>query len=176
VAGQPPRKKAAVSDACGAGTVAADEFAPQIQQVLADIDRDLSHIIPALQAIQEHVGYLPPATFDLVAAHFGVPDSRVYGLATFYAQFYMTRQGDHRIKVCCGTACHVRGSTSITDAISRKLGIHSGETTPDYAFTLERVACLGSCALAPVVVINEKVHGQMTPKKMERAIDKCCGK
>ena len=106
------------------------------------------------------------------AARFtGVPESRVYGVASFYAQFYLERQGRHKIKVCRGTACHVRGSARIMSALGEKLGIGVGETTPDYAFTLERVACFGSCALAPVVVVDDKVYGRMTPEKTVKLLD-----
>ncbi len=134
-------------------------------EALAGCGGDQSGLIPALQAVQEKVGYLPPVSFEKVAAHFNVPESTIYGVATFYAQFHLTPQGRHRIKVCCGTACHVRGSGGIMSAVCRRLGIEPGETTSDLDFSLERVACFGSCALAPVVVADGKVHGRMTPEK-----------
>ncbi len=146
-------------------------MAPLIDSVLEGLGREVSGMIPALQAVQEKVGYLPPEAFAKVARHFNVPESTVFGVVTFYAQFYLTRQGRHKIKVCRGTACHVRGSATILSAIAKRLGIESGETTPDYAFTLERVACFGSCALAPVVVVDDDVHGRMTPKKTLKLLD-----
>jgi NADH-quinone oxidoreductase subunit E len=148
----------------------ADEL---IERTLSPFDEDPSHLIPALQAMQIALGYLPAISLDAVAKHFRVPASRVYGIATFYAQFHLTRQGDHRIKICWGTACHVRGSGMIMSVVHKKLGILPGETTPDYKFTMERVACLGSCALAPVVVVDDQVHGQMTPESMESLLDSC---
>lgn len=148
-------------------------MASLIDSVLEGLGRDPSGMIPALQAVQEKVGYLPPEAFGKVARHFNVPESTVFGVATFYAQFYLERQGRHKIKVCCGTACHVRGSAPILSTIEERLDIKSGETTPDYAFTLERVACFGSCALAPVVVVDDDVHGRMTRKRMLKLLDEC---
>ena len=139
-------------------------------EALAGCGRDPSGLIPALQAVQEKVGYLPPVAFENVARHFNVPESTVYGVATFFAQFHLTPQGRHRVKVCCGTACHVRGSGRIMSAVQKKLGIGPGETTSDLAFSLERVACFGSCALAPVVVADDEVHGRMTPDKALKLI------
>jgi len=144
---------------------------PSIDDVLARFDTDASGIIPALQAVQERLGYLSPESFGKVAGHFNVPESAVYGVATFYAQFHLTRQGRHRVRVCRGTACHVRGSARILSTVEKRLGIRPGETTPDYAFTLERVACFGSCALAPVVVVDDKVHGRMTVSKALKLIE-----
>jgi NADH-quinone oxidoreductase subunit E len=100
------------------------------------------------------------------AARFlNVPNSDVWGVATFYAQFHLHPQGRHQIKVCEGTACHVRGGQAIVEALEEELGIRPGETTEDLEFSLERVACFGSCALAPVLVVDGKVHGRMTPGK-----------
>ena len=145
----------------------------QIDDILGGFGRDRSYVIPALQAIQGEQGYLPPETFPAASRHFKMPEAEIYGIATFYAQFYLSRQGDHLVRVCWGTACHVRGSAKIVEALQKKLGIEPGQTTPDYRFTVERVACLGSCALAPVVVVDGRVHGQVTPESMEEIID-CC--
>jgi NADH-quinone oxidoreductase subunit E len=128
-------------------------------------------LIPVLQDVQGELGYLPPEAMSSVSEFLNVPESVVYGVATFYAQFYLTRQGKHRIKVCRGTACHVRDKYGLMQALERKLGIKPGGTTADYKFSLERVACFGSCALAPVVVIDGKVYGRMTPKKIEKALE-----
>ena len=128
-------------------------------------------LIPILQRVQAELGYLPGEAMAEIARFTGVPESRVYGVASFYAQFYLERQGRHKIKVCRGTACHVRGSARIMSALGEKLGIAPGETTPDYRFTLERVACFGSCALAPVVVVDDKVYGRMTPEKAVKLLD-----
>jgi len=131
-----------------------------------------SDLIPLLQAVQEEIGYLPGPAMREVAKFLRVPESAVYGVATFYAQFYLTGQGRHRIKVCQGTACHVRGGAKIMDAMVTKLGVAPGETTRDGNFSLERVACFGSCALAPVVVVDGKVYGKMTQKKAEALVEK----
>jgi len=127
-------------------------------------------LIPLLQEVQAEFGYLPAEARTAISKFLKVPESVVYGVATFYAQFYLTRQGRHKVKVCRGTACHVRGGHRIMQTVQRKLGIKPGETTEDYEFSLERVACFGSCALAPVVVIDGKVHGRMTTQKAEQIL------
>ena len=130
-----------------------------------------SELIPILQKVQDRLGYLPKEALNKVAVFTRTPDSLVFGVATFYAQFYLSRQGKYKIKVCSGTACHVNGGSRILKTVQRKLGIVPGQTTKDYVFSLERVSCFGSCALAPVLVVNGKVYGRMTPKKAERIID-----
>jgi NADH:ubiquinone oxidoreductase subunit E len=132
-------------------------------------------LIPVLQDVQEKLGYLPKEALVSVSKFLNVPESVVFGVTTFYAQFYLTRQGKHKVKVCRGTACHVRGGGRIMQAVRRKLGIKPGETTDDYEFSLERVACFGSCALAPVVVIDNKVHGRMTTQKTEQILKEMTG-
>ena len=122
-------------------------------------------LIPALQAVQEHLGYVPADAIRRIAAHLRLPASTAFGTASFYSQFRFTPPGKHKLRVCCGTACHVRGSGQIVQALERKLGIQPGETSDDNEFSLERVACFGSCALVPVLVVNDQVHGQMTPEK-----------
>ncbi len=139
--------------------------------VFSSFKGETHELIPVLQKVQNELGYLPPHAMKEIAGFTGVPESRVYGVASFYAQFHLERQGRHKIKVCRGTACHVRGSARIMSALGEKLGIGVGETTPDYAFTLERVACFGSCALAPVVVVDDKVYGRMTPEKTVKLLD-----
>ncbi len=153
------------------GVEAPPQSGAGIDEVLSRLGAEQSGIIPALQKLQEKVGYLPPECFAKVARHFGIPEARVFGVATFYAQFHLTRQGRHKIKICRGTACHVRGSAIIQSELGRRLGIAPGETTEDYKFTLERVACFGSCALAPVVVVDGKVYGRMTSKKTLKLIE-----
>jgi NADH-quinone oxidoreductase subunit E len=130
-----------------------------------------AELIPLLQAVQADLGYLSPDSMREVARFLRMPESVIFGVATFYAQFYLTRQGRHKIKVCQGTACHVRGGAAILQAVTRMLGIEAGQTTGDDEFSLERVACVGSCALAPVVVTDDKVHGAMTPAKTDRLVD-----
>ena len=141
-----------------------------VNKILEDHSKERGELIPILQDIQEELGYLPPEIMLLAAAYLNIPPSSVYGAATFYTQFYLTRQGRHKIKICQGTACHVRGASKIIDAVKKKIGISPGETTSDFEFSVERVACFGSCALAPVAVVDGKVYGRMTPQKVEKII------
>ena len=142
-----------------------------ISTILDSYAPEPGNLIPLLQEVQDSLGYLPAETMEQIAEFLKIPESRVYGVATFYAQFYLSRQGRYKVKVCQGTACHVRGSKRILDSISRKLGIRTGETTPDYKFTLERVACFGSCALAPVMVVNDKVYGNVNSAEAEKLLE-----
>ncbi len=128
-------------------------------------------IIPALQKVQDHFGYLPRPAVEQVSRRMRTPLSRLYGVATFYAQFKMKPRGRYIIRVCKGTACHIQGSPKISERIEDILGIESGETTDDLRFTLEEVACIGACALAPVIMINDDPHGRLTPDKIKDILD-----
>jgi len=119
-----------------------------------------------LQKAQEIYGYLPEPVLRRVAEGMRVPVSRVYGVATFYSQFYLQRRGRHVVRQCDGTACHVRGAAKILAKMSQELGIPVGETTPDYRCTTEVVYCLGSCGLAPVAVVDGTVVGKLVPERM----------
>jgi NADH-quinone oxidoreductase subunit E len=143
----------------------------QLKGVFSRYRGDRSELIPILQDVQEALGYIPPEAMSATAGFLRVPESVVYGVVTFYAQFYLTRQGRHKVKVCQGTACHVRGGRRVMQAVRKKLGIAPGETTGDYEFSLERVACFGSCALAPVMVVDGRVHGRMTPQKAQALLE-----
>ena len=129
-------------------------------------------LIAMLIEISETLGYLPRSVLTNLAYRLDIPLSEVYRVATFYAQFRFNPPGRHQIMVCQGTACHVRGSGLIMDAVARRLDIGPGETTTDLEFSLDRVACFGACALAPVVVVDNQVYGGMSPIKMEKMIDK----
>ena len=142
-----------------------------MQEVLSRYSGAPGELIPILQDVQAAFGYIPREAMTATAGFLRIPESRVYGVVTFYAQFYLTRQGKHKIKVCQGTACHVRGGARVMGAIKKKLGIQPGQTTDDYMFSLERVACFGSCALAPVMVVDAKVYGRMTPQKAEKLLE-----
>jgi len=142
----------------------------KLNEVFEKYEGKREELIPMLQDVQAKLGYLPEEARSAISKFLNVPESVVFGVATFYAQFYLTRQGKHKIKVCRGTACHVRGGRRIMQAVQRKLGIKPGETTPDYQFSLERVACFGSCALAPVVVVDGRVQGRMTTQKAEQIV------
>lgn len=129
-----------------------------------------SDIIPLLQRLQDAYGYVPQEVVLEICDRTGLPASRVFGVATFYEQFHLEPRGRHIIRCCRGTACHVRGAPRVLDAVSATLGIEDGGTTEDGLFSLETVACLGACALAPVVVIDETYHGQMTSRRMDSAL------
>jgi len=128
-------------------------------------------VIPALQKVQDHFGYLPRPAVERVSKQMRIPLSRIYGVATFYAQFKMKPRGRYIIRVCKGTACHIQGSPKIAERIEDILSIESGETTDDLRFTLEEVACIGACALAPVIMINDNPHGRLTPDKVKDILD-----
>jgi len=146
----------------------------QLEEIFARCDGKPSDLIPILQDIQDVLGYLPREAMTETARFLNIAETSVYGVVTFYTQFCLTPHGKHKIKICQGTACHVRGSREIMRAVEKKLGIKSEETTEDFLFSLERVACLGSCALAPVVMVDKKVHGAMTPAKIEALLDAIC--
>jgi NADH-quinone oxidoreductase subunit E len=128
-------------------------------------------LIPVLQKAQEIYGWLPEEVLQAIAAEMKVPPSRIYGVVTFYSQFYLTRRGRHIVRQCDGTACHVKGAARIVDAVESHLGIKAGETTPDYRVTFEVVYCLGSCGLAPVAMIDDKVVGHLVPETLLKIID-----
>jgi NADH-quinone oxidoreductase subunit E len=123
-------------------------------------------LIPLLQQAQGLYGFLPREVLLHISEKTGIPRSQIYGVATFYAQFYLQRRGKCIVRQCDGTACHVRGAGKIVEAIEQELGIKDGETTPDYKFTFEVVYCLGSCGLSPVAVVNDQVLGRLVPEKM----------
>ncbi len=128
-------------------------------------------LIPILQKVQEEIGYLPDQAMLEIAKTTGVPESQVYGVASFYAQFRFTPRGKHTIMVCRGTACHVRGAERILEETERALGIEEGETTEDQQYTLETVACIGCCALAPCVMIDEDVEAKLTPQMVPKILN-----
>ena len=125
-------------------------------------------LIPLLQEIQQELGYIPPEAINPIARAFELFPSQVQGVITFYEQLYTTPRGKRIVRVCRGTACHVRGGKTILKLVKRNLGLEEGETTPDYEYTLETVACIGVCALAPNIVIGKDTHGDMNPKKVAR--------
>jgi NADH-quinone oxidoreductase subunit E len=137
-----------------------------LNKVIDEFGWKTGSLIPILQRAQDLYGYLPAEVLQRISVRTGIPLSQIYGVVTFYAQFYLTRRGKCIIKQCDGTACHVRGAGKIVDAIEKELGIKAGETTPDYQFTFEVVYCLGSCGLSPVAVIDDKVVGRLVPEKM----------
>jgi NADH-quinone oxidoreductase subunit E len=143
-----------------------------LYEILQEYKEQRGAIIPALQKAQELYGWLPAPVLKIISKEMNVPLSQVYGVVTFYSQFYLTRRGRHIIRQCDGTACHVRNAAGIVDAVENHLGIRAGETTKDFKFTFEVVYCLGSCGLAPVAMIDDQVHGQLVPKSMIALLDR----
>ena len=143
------------------------DFLADLPQQLEAYKKDRSHLIPILQMIQKAIAFLPTEALHIVAAYLEISAAEVYGVATFYNQFRFTPPGKYPFKICLGTACHVKGGEIILENVERKLDIKEGETTPDREFSVERVACVGCCALAPVAMIGETIHGHMAPSKVE---------
>ena len=144
----------------------------RMNEILPTYEGRQDELIPVLQQVQQTFGYLPELAMKRIANFLKLPESTVFGVGTFYAQFKLVPTGRNIIKVCRGTACHVRGSAQILAEIEKQLRIGAGGTTPDLEYSLETIACFGSCALAPVVVINNKVHGRMTVTKVGEILNK----
>lgn len=150
------------------------KVAPDLERIEEIIARHRSQkwpLIPVLQEIQEELNYIPPETIEPIASSLGLFPSQVQGVITFYSQLYTTPRGKNIVRVCRGTACHVCGGKTILKLVKQHLGIEEGETTPDLEYTLETVACIGCCSLAPNVVINKNIHGHMNPKKVATILD-----
>ena len=128
--------------------------------------------IPLLADVQQEIGYVAEEAVEHVGAELGIPPAELFGVATFYAMFRFQPQGKHVVRLCRGTACHVQGSGLIEDQLERALKIKDGETTPDLMFTLQCVACLGCCSLAPVMMVGDDVHGRLTPEKAVNVLEK----
>lgn len=142
------------------------------EEVLKANNYDKARLVPILQGVQEHYKWLSKDLLSYVARAVGLPPARVYGVATFYAHFALKPKGKYIVKLCDGTACHVKGSTNILDAIRKKLKLQDGqESTPDMMFTVETVSCLGACGLAPVMLVGDAVHGQLKPSDVDGIID-----
>jgi len=138
-----------------------------------DDGRDIAgQLIPLLQQLQDAYGYLPPPVLTWVSRCTGIPTSRMYGVITFYSQFYTEPHGKHTIRCCQGTACHVKGGRRIAEAIGQALDVDEGCTTEDMLFTFETVACLGTCFLAPVMMVDSDYYGQLTPDRIAPILQK----
>jgi len=138
----------------------------QLDGILSQYDGESGDLIPILQEAQERFGYLPEEAMQGIAKFLQLSESNVFGVATFYAQFKFTPVGKRIVKVCRGTACHVKGGERILESVQRELGIQPGQTTDDLEYSLEVVACIGACALAPTIMIDNDVQRKMTPKKV----------
>ncbi len=135
--------------------------------VLLSSGTERESLIPVLQGVQDRLGYLPRLAMQRIAGAMQLPEVEVFGVGTFYNQFRLNPPGKHQVKVCMGTACHMMGGNIILESFERRLSIHEGETTPDREYSLERVACVGCCALAPVVVVDEKVEAKVSPIRVD---------
>jgi len=141
-----------------------------LNPILSEFKGDKGAVIPILQRAQDAYGYLPREVLSAISQRTQIPISRLYGVATFYAQFRLKRRGRHLVRVCDGTACHVRGAPKCLNAVSKAIGIEAGETSTDYKYTLEIVYCLGSCGLSPVALVDDKVYGRLLPDDLVKRL------
>ncbi|MDO9566264.1 MAG: NADH-quinone oxidoreductase subunit NuoE [Candidatus Desulfaltia sp.] len=143
-----------------------------IKDIIKPYRGEKGSLIPILQAVQEKTGFISEDAISTIALNMNMSEHEIYGVATFYTQFRYTKPGDHMVKVCLGTACHVRGGEQLLDRTENILNIKPGQTTLDSAFSLERVACMGCCALAPVIVVDDKIYPNVAGPKVEKIISK----
>lgn len=153
-------------------TVQTADTEGKVKEIIAPWKNTKGSLIPILQAIQHELGYLREDAMEIISRELELPIAEVYGVATFYAQFHLKPRGRNVIRVCRGTACHVRGSLKILERVKDILKIEENETTEDLRFTLEPVACLGACGLAPVVMVNDMTYGRLTPDGIKPILDK----
>ena len=149
----------------------------KVLEIVDQNNRSAARLIPILQAVQTEYRYLPEEILTFIATSLGISPARVFGVATFYSLFTLKPKGKYIIRVCDGTACHVKGSMNLYDALCKKLDLQDGtDSTPDMLFTVETVNCLGACGLAPAMVVNEEVFGQLTPERVDTIIDEILAK
>lgn len=141
-----------------------------LDDILSSYQGNKNELIPILQEIQENFGYLPEWAMRSIARFINIPDSNVYAVASFYTQFRLLPLGKKRVTICRGTACHIRGAPKILEKIENNIGIKEGETSSDLEYTLESVACIGCCALAPCIKVNTGIHGEMTLEKTQELL------
>ncbi|MEN2986322.1 MAG: NADH-quinone oxidoreductase subunit NuoE [Thermodesulfovibrionaceae bacterium] len=147
-----------------------EEF--EIGHILASYEKDRKNLLPILIRVQEELGYLPESVMRKISNYLGIQPVDVYAVASFYTQFRLLPLGKKRVAVCRGTACHIRGASTILKAVQQTLGLKEGETSEDLEYTLETVACIGCCALAPVVRINKEVFGKVNLRKIKKILQK----
>ena len=148
----------------------------KVEEIIQRYEKEEASLISVLQEVQGLFGYLPKEALVRVSQCLNVPLSRIYGVVTFYAQFYLTRRGKHTVRVCRGTACHVRGGKSVLNVVKDSLGIDDGDTTQDFHFSLETVACLGTCFLAPVMMVDRTYYGRLVAQKIPAILHQYRGK
>ncbi|OHE59445.1 MAG: NADH dehydrogenase [Thermodesulfovibrio sp. RBG_19FT_COMBO_42_12] len=139
-----------------------------LEEIFASYKGNRRELVPILQEVQENLGYLPENAMSDIARFIGVPEGHVYSVASFYAQFRLLPLGKKRVAVCRGTACHIRGAPQILSTVEKTIGLKEGDTSEDLEYTLETVACIGCCALAPCIRVNTEVAGEMTPEKAQK--------
>lgn len=144
----------------------------QLRKIVEELKDQPGSLMPIMQQAQDIYGYLPIEVQTMISDWTGIPLEKIYGVATFYAQFALAPKGEYRISVCLGTACYVKGSQGVFDKLCEVLGIQEGECTPDRKFSLETCRCVGACGLAPVMIINDDVYGRMTPDMVEGILAK----
>ena len=149
----------------------ADEIREKTRKIVEPWRNGKGGLIPILQAVQEQMGYLPPEALETISREMKIPSSEIYGVATFYAQFHLKPRGRHVVRVCRGTACHVRGSLKILDSVKEITGVEENQTTEDLRFTLESVACIGACGLAPCIMINDDTHGRLVTSALKGILE-----
>jgi len=159
---------AGVEDVC-------DEEIETVEEILTDVRADKRGVIPALQDVQDEYGYLPKFAFELIARHCRKSLADVYSTASFYSQFHLEPRGEHTIRVCTGTACHVAGAGEVSEELQDELDVGLDEVTEDGQFTVEHVRCVGACGLAPVVTVDDDVHGPIEPEDAETIVDEYDG-
>lgn len=148
------------------------EMQDRLNTIFSRFKGTKDELIPVMEAVQEEFGYLPAEAMTAISRFLKVPESNIYGVATFYALFRLTPKGKKMVRVCRGTACHVRGGAKLLAEIEKELGIKAGETTPDMEYSLETISCFGSCALSPVVVVDKTVYGRVTQDKIKQVLGK----
>lgn len=144
----------------------------QLKEVIASLKDDKGCLMPIMQKAQDIYGYLPIEVQTMIAEGTGIPLEKIYGVATFYAQFSLYPKGKYKISVCLGTACYVKGAGDLYEKLMEKLGIQGGECTEDGKFSLEACRCIGACGLAPVLTVNEDVYGRLTPDMLDDILAK----
>ncbi len=144
-----------------------EEILACVKEVLGENSKTNENLIPILQQVQAKLGYLPALAMEKIAEGLDAPAADVYGIATFYNQFRLNPPGKHEVRVCLGTACYMAGGNITLESFERRMEIKEGETTPDRHYSLDRVACVGCCSLAPVVVVDEEVEGKATPTRVD---------
>ena len=144
----------------------------ELKKAIAELKDQRGALMPIMQKAQAIYGYLPYEVQKMIADETGIPIEKIYGVATFYAQFTLNPKGKYRISVCLGTACYVKGGDKIWDALRKKLGINEGECTPDGKFSLDSCRCIGACGMAPVMMINDDVYGRLTVDQLDHILEK----